>query len=65
LRKNSTYEVASQRSGVKATVRSAPDRMPSATASSQASADSSSVVMRPWSSQAPDWPVQSTLLLNV
>src|SRR5207249_1160040 len=52
-------------SGGKRTVRSAPATMPSATASSHASADSSSVVSRPWSSQRPDSPVQSTLHLNV
>ena len=40
--------------------------LPSAIAAmSQASAESSSVVMTPWSSQAPDWPLQSTDHLNV
>ena len=65
FRKNSTYEVAAQRRGVNRTVRSAPARIPRATARTQASADSSSVVSRPWSSQRPDSPVQSTLHLKV
>ena len=51
-------------SGALRTVRIAPDRMPSVTASSHASTESSSVVMSPWSSQFPDWPLQSTLHLN-
>ena len=50
--------------GQKRTVRSAPETTPSAAASSQATIDSSSVVIRPLSSQRPDSPVQSTDQLN-
>jgi hypothetical protein len=56
--------VAAARSGQKRTVRSEPETTPSVTASSQATIDSSSVVMRPLTSQRPDSPVHSTDQLN-
>src|SRR5262249_50072643 len=65
LRKNSTYDVAAQRSGENRTVRSAPARMPSATAPPQASAERSRDASRPRTTQRPDSPVQSTLHLKV
>src|SRR5262249_7016982 len=47
------------------TVRRAPKRMPSPRARIQARAEISRVVRTPWSSQWPDWPLQSTLQLKV
>ena len=56
--------MASARTGFHGTVRIAPERIPSETASTQASTEIPSVVSTPWSSQLPDWPLQSTLHLN-
>jgi len=64
VRKKLDIDVASAGPASRERSAAAPEEDSSAAASTQASAEISTVVRRPWSSQTPDWPLQSTLHLN-